>query len=66
SVAGTCQKYTLEGGNCWWYNKINGYCSCEPGTECNAYEIPIISRRRSERGLPRTSPGYEWRWKCKR
>ncbi|CAL1543431.1 unnamed protein product [Lymnaea stagnalis] len=63
-MAGTCQKYTPEGGNCVSYDKMNGYCSCEPGTYCHGYEVPITTGRRSERGMPMTRPGYEWRSTC--
>ncbi|CAL1543429.1 unnamed protein product [Lymnaea stagnalis] len=62
---GTCQKYTPEGGGCVTYDKMNGYCSCEPGTYCHMYEVPIASGR-SARGAPMNRPGYQWISRCEK
>ncbi|XP_059151329.1 uncharacterized protein LOC131937730 [Physella acuta] len=63
---GSCQKYTLEGGNCDTLDKMNGYCSCEPGTYCHMYEVPLTTARRGVRGAPMVRPGYTWVSKCEK
>ncbi|CAL1543426.1 unnamed protein product [Lymnaea stagnalis] len=62
---GTCQKYQLEGETCGTFDKMNGYCSCEPGTTCHTYEVPLDSKIQARRiAAPR--PGYQWISKCEK
>ncbi|CAL1543428.1 unnamed protein product [Lymnaea stagnalis] len=62
---GTCQKYRLEGENCGTFEKINGYCSCEPGTTCHMYEVPLASAVNA-RMIVAPRPGYQWVSKCEK
>ncbi|KAK6976715.1 U3-aranetoxin-Ce1a [Biomphalaria glabrata] len=62
--SGTCQKYKIEGDPCNGFEKMNGYCSCAPGTYCHTYEIPIPTV--SVRSLAIARPGYQWISRCEK
>ncbi|XP_059151316.1 uncharacterized protein LOC131937722 [Physella acuta] len=67
-TSGTCQKYQLEGDSCSTFEKMNGYCSCEPGTECHMTEVPLPTDTPTSKMIimlpPR--PGYQWVSKCEK
>ncbi|XP_059151293.1 uncharacterized protein LOC131937704 [Physella acuta] len=70
---GTCQKYQLEGSGCYNLDKMNGYCSCEPGTYCHTYEIPWTTvpptappTEVNKRMPPLNRPGFMWISRCER
>ncbi|CAL1543427.1 unnamed protein product [Lymnaea stagnalis] len=66
-VSGTCQKYRLKGKSCYTLDKMNGYCSCEPGTTCNMYEVPLDKAVQVRMIAPqRPRPGYKWVSKCEK
>ncbi|CAL1543437.1 unnamed protein product [Lymnaea stagnalis] len=62
---GTCQKYKLEGDACSVFEKMNGHCSCEPGTTCHTYEIPLPTTN-GARSMMMPRPGYQWISKCEK
>ncbi|CAL1543435.1 unnamed protein product [Lymnaea stagnalis] len=73
---GTCQLYQTEGHSCDSLDVANGYCSCEPGTQCTEVEkatTPTITEQDRSLNeddsklttpyLARRSPvkpGYSW------
>ncbi|KAK6976713.1 U3-aranetoxin-ce1a-like isoform x1 [Biomphalaria glabrata] len=61
---GTCQKYKVEGDPCGHFEKINGYCSCAPGTYCHSYEIPVPTM--AARSMIAPHPGFQWVSKCEK
>merc|ERR1712154_123421 len=66
---GTCEKYTPEGAGCDTFAQANGYCGCEPGTQCHMFErlLPTDAKHptvRSVRDLRPNRPGYEWITRC--
>ncbi|KAH9496008.1 hypothetical protein Btru_014887 [Bulinus truncatus] len=61
---GTCQKYKLEGDPCGSFEKINGYCSCAPGTYCHMYEVPVPTV--SARSMLAPHDGFQWVSKCEK
>ncbi|CAL1543433.1 unnamed protein product [Lymnaea stagnalis] len=74
---GSCQRYQLEGSSCNPFDKINGYCSCEPGTRCVQHEYPITSTTEPTTEGPTSTtphlakrtfgrPGYVWFAKCEK
>ncbi|XP_059151275.1 uncharacterized protein LOC131937684 [Physella acuta] len=73
---GTCQRYKREGDRCNSFDAMNGYCSCEPGTSCVSYQLPILTARlapsaplptaRLARSAPAPMPGYRWASTCNR
>nr|KAI8757444.1 U3-aranetoxin-Ce1a-like [Biomphalaria glabrata] len=63
---GTCQKYKLEGDNCGSFEKINGYCGCEPGTTCHMYEVPLATDVVQAKMMVAPRPGYQWVSKCEK
>ncbi|XP_059151366.1 uncharacterized protein LOC131937752 [Physella acuta] len=65
-TSGTCQKYKLEGDSCSTFEKMNGYCSCEPGTTCHMYEVPLPTDTPTSRMIVAPRPGYQWVSKCEK
>ncbi|XP_059155909.1 uncharacterized protein LOC131940978 [Physella acuta] len=64
---GTCQMYSLEGEPCGLYDKMNGYCSCTPGTSCVAREVPIPPTPAVQKRRPAPPhPGYMYNVTCVR
>ncbi|XP_055893830.1 uncharacterized protein LOC106057363 [Biomphalaria glabrata] len=61
---GTCQTYKLEGAPCTDFEKINGFCGCEPGTTCNTYEVPIPKSLLQVRKPAPARPGFQWESTC--
>ncbi|CAL1532637.1 unnamed protein product [Lymnaea stagnalis] len=65
ATSGTCQKYALESEPCGLYDRINGYCSCTPGTTCTAEEvlIPTTPGLQKRKPVP-PRPGYMYNINC--
>ncbi|KAI8798933.1 U3-aranetoxin-Ce1a [Biomphalaria glabrata] len=63
---GTCQKYRVEGDNCSTFEKMNGYCGCEPGTTCHMYEVPLPTTLVTSRDMAIARPGYQWVSRCEK
>ncbi|KAK0064826.1 U3-aranetoxin-Ce1a [Biomphalaria pfeifferi] len=63
---GTCQKYRLEGDSCSSFEKMNGYCGCEPGTTCHMYEVPLPTALAQSKMMVAARPGYQWVSKCEK
>ncbi|CAL1543430.1 unnamed protein product, partial [Lymnaea stagnalis] len=64
-AAADCDSPMAEGSGCGTFDKMNGYCSCEPGTYCHVYEIPITTGR-SARAQVMPRPGYQWISRCEK
>ncbi|KAK6976716.1 U3-aranetoxin-Ce1a-like isoform X1 [Biomphalaria glabrata] len=50
-LPGVCAQYKRLGAPCDPFDKPNGYCSCEPGTECQEHKV-TLKKRRFSRSLP--------------
>ncbi|KAI8798931.1 U3-aranetoxin-Ce1a [Biomphalaria glabrata] len=46
---GVCAQYWRLGDICDSYDKHNGYCGCEPGTECQTHKVTLKKKRRFSR-----------------
>uniref|UniRef100_A0A2C9KKR0 Prokineticin domain-containing protein n=1 Tax=Biomphalaria glabrata TaxID=6526 RepID=A0A2C9KKR0_BIOGL len=53
-LPGVCAQYKRLGATCITFDKRNGYCDCEPGTECQTHKLTLKNRRFS-RSLPQWS-----------
>nr|KAI8757443.1 U3-aranetoxin-Ce1a-like [Biomphalaria glabrata] len=53
-LPGVCAQYKRLGAPCITFDKRNGYCGCEPGTECQTHKLTLKNRRFS-RSLPQWS-----------
>merc|ERR1712241_683221 len=37
---GTCESYKAQGASCNSFEKINGFCGCDPSLTCKTYQDP--------------------------
>nr|KAI8757441.1 U3-aranetoxin-Ce1a-like [Biomphalaria glabrata] len=42
---GVCAQYFRLGDICNSYDEYNGFCGCEPGTECQTHKVTLKKRR---------------------
>ncbi|CAL1543436.1 unnamed protein product [Lymnaea stagnalis] len=54
-TVGSCQLYQTEGSSCHPLDVLNGYCSCEPGTQCTEVEEPTTTTTTTTTTTPEPS-----------